>query len=844
VTFGQPASDYPDTAPNTSSANEDQYAGALAAAATCGADVSATLTLATDQGTQQVPVVLPTGTPSDPGTHSSVNVPQAIPDDSSAGTTSTLTIGAVGVIKDVDVRIPRITHGWVGDLAIELSHTDGPTTTTVELAEHPGGPDNSGKNFTDTVFDDEAAQNVSSGAAPYTGSFRPQNDELSRFDGMNRQGTWTLRVRDLFEGDAGTLDSWGTTTQTAVCARNPQTTITAGPPADEFVENPDASFQFTATEAPGSPPFECRLDDEEFAACEVPGSQTYDDLPDGQHTFEVRAVSAAGEKDPSPATRTWAVDTVGPAVDIDQPMTMTTVTDPTPTLSGTAGTAFGDLPQVTVEIRDVDAPGDPVVQTLNPTANGSSWSATAAQLADGEYRIEVEQIDEAGHSGNDTAEFTLVGDFVDPVVSIDSPADGSSTADSTPAIAGRAGTALGDLPSVRLEIFDGPGASGTLIHTVPSVGAIGGAWSTEAPQLALGDYSARATQMDTGNNDGTAVVNFTVVDGAAPSVTITSPASGSTTSDTTPQIAGGAGTEAGDQPGVTVRIRNAAGGLVQELGTSASGGTWSTTAGVLAEGTYTVQAQQSDASGNVGSSAASTFRVDTPDPPADDDDRAPSFVLAPAEERIADALAGRLTAVAGCASACRIDARLTASSRAARSLGLGAKSTVLGKGSKRLSRAGTAAAAVRLNKRARAALRLRDVANLSLRLKLTEGGKTLALSRTISLRRSAGLRRVVSRGLGLWAVCSERCPLSGKLTLSAKAARRIGLKPRGSKRMQVAAGKATAQAGKPTRLTLKVRPGAKKAMRKARRLRALLETVTGSAPNPRRKVSRALTLRR
>ena len=93
-------------------------------------------------------------------------------------------------------------------------------------------------------------------------------------------------------------------------------------------------------------------------------------------------------------------------------------------------------------------------------------------------------------------------------------------------------------------------------------------------------------------------------------------------------------------------------------------------------------------------------------------------------------------------------------------------------------------------------------------------------------------------------MCSERCPLSGKLTLSAKAARRIGLKPRGSKRMQVASGKATAQAGKPTRLTLKVRPGAKKAMRKADRLRALLETVTGSAPNPRRKVSRALTLRR
>ena len=265
---------------------------------------------------------------------------------------------------------------------------------------------------------------------------------------------------------------------------------------------------------------------------------------------------------------------------------------------------------------------------------------------------------------------------------------------------------------------------------------------------------------------------------------------------------------------------------------------------MLAEGTYTVQAQQSDASGNVGSSAASTFRVDTPDPPADDDDQAPSFVLAPAEERIADALAGRLTAVAGCASACRIDARLTASSRAARSLGLGAKSTVLGKGSKQLSKAGTAKAAVRLNKRARAALRRRDTANVSLRLKLTDGSRTLTLSRTVSLRRSAGLRRIVSRGLRRWAVCSEQCALRSKLTLSAKDARRIGLKPRGSKRMQVAAGRTTAKAGKPAGMTLKVRRGAKKAISKARRVRALLETVAGTAPNPRRTVSRTLTLRR
>ena len=171
MTFAQPASDYPDTAPNTSSANEDQYAGALSAAATCGADVSATLTLATDQGTQQVPVVLPTGTRAilrrksrrRSAGHPGRQQRRRRPPRSASAT--------AGVIKDVDVRIPRITHGWVGDLVIELTGPDG---TTVKLAEHPGGPDNSGKNFIDTVFDDEAAQNISSGTAPYTGSFSPR----------------------------------------------------------------------------------------------------------------------------------------------------------------------------------------------------------------------------------------------------------------------------------------------------------------------------------------------------------------------------------------------------------------------------------------------------------------------------------------------------------------------------------------------------------------------------------------------------------------------------------------------------------------------------------------------
>jgi subtilisin-like proprotein convertase family protein len=842
VSFSQPASPYPDTAAGGVSANDDRFAGAVEAGATCGADLSATLSVATDQGTHDIPVVLPTGFPGSPSPQSRTHSPVlSIPDDSAAGASSSLNIATPGVIKDLDVSIARITHGWVGDLTIQLTGPDG---TTVRLAEHPGGPDNGGKNFVDTVFDDEASVNISSGTAPYTGSFRPQNDDLSRFDGKNKQGTWTLRVRDLFEGDTGTLTGWGTNTRSAVCARNPQTTITEHPQG-QFVESTSATFEFTATELPGSPPFECRLDAQPFVACGATGTQSYSDLADGQHTFEVRAIDAQGDADPSPATHTWFVDTVGPAVDIDQPLNQSVVVDPTPTLTGTAGTADGDISTVGVRIHAGTDTTTPPVQQPNATVSAGGWSATATHLADGVYTVVAEQADLAGHSTTATATFTLQADTVDPVVSIATPAEGSGTTDATPQIAGTAGVDPGDENTVTVEIFSGPTPTGSPLRTLPGVPRDGaGSWSTEAPEpLALGTYSVRASQRDSAGNVGESVVTFSVADGDPPDVTIASPADGSSTADATPVISGSAGTAAGDGPSVTVRILDAGGGAVQELAAPVSGGSWSTTAAPLAEGTYTVRAEQSDAVGNRGSSAPATFTVDIPDPPPPGP-QAPSFVLAPAEERMADALAGRLTVVAACAAACQVSARVTVSPRAARSLGLGGKATALGSGSKRLTGAGNANVRVRLTKRARAALRRREAASATLRVTVTEGTTTLVLSRTISLRRSIGLRRIVSRGMRLWAVCSKSCPLSGKLSVTAATARRMGLRPRGSARTDVASGRANLPTGSPTRLTLKVRSGAKEALRKARGVRVLLEATAGAAPSPRRTASRAITLRR
>src|SRR5215207_733113 len=102
-------------------------------------------------------------------------------------------------------------------------------------------------------------------------------------------------------------------------------------------------------------------------------------------------------------------------------------------------------------------------------------------------------------------------------------------------------------------------------------------------------------------------------DVTAPTVTLTTPANGSTTSDTTPTYSGAAGTATGDLDMITVKIyagATATGSPLQTLTTTKTGGTWTVDGTpALLPGTYTAQAQQSDAAGNTGFSTANTFTV-------------------------------------------------------------------------------------------------------------------------------------------------------------------------------------------------------------------------------------------
>jgi hypothetical protein len=80
----------------------------------------------------------------------------------------------------------------------------------------------------------------------------------------------------------------------------PETTITKQPKRKTTKRK--AKFAFAADEPRSA--FECRLDAGTFAACPANFSKR---VKPGKHKLEVRAVDAAGNADPTPATARWKV---------------------------------------------------------------------------------------------------------------------------------------------------------------------------------------------------------------------------------------------------------------------------------------------------------------------------------------------------------------------------------------------------------------------------------------------------------------------------------------------------------------------------------------------------------
>ncbi|MBI5537114.1 MAG: proprotein convertase P-domain-containing protein [Deltaproteobacteria bacterium] len=140
----------------------------------------------------------PCGSGSTRRVYRSTGAAQAIPDNSAAGITNTISVaGVTGTVTRAAVVL-NVTHTWDSDVDMFLTPPGG---TAVDICTDNGS---SGANYVKTVLDSTCSANVTSGTAPFTGCYKPENTIPT----TTANGDWVLKVADDSSGDTGTLDSW------------------------------------------------------------------------------------------------------------------------------------------------------------------------------------------------------------------------------------------------------------------------------------------------------------------------------------------------------------------------------------------------------------------------------------------------------------------------------------------------------------------------------------------------------------------------------------------------------------------------------------------------------------
>jgi streptogramin lyase len=223
--------------------------------------------------------------------------------------------------------------------------------------------------------------------------------------------------------------AWNFGVGSAVDSTPPETTIDAGPGGRTNDSTP--TFAFNSDEAGST--FECRFDSAAFAPCSGPGATHTPaaSLSQGGHTFEVRATDQAGNVDPSPASRSFTVDTQAPnTLILFGPSGKTN--DSTPTfafISTEAGSSF----QCRIDSF-----------AFSPCSGPGATHTPVGSLSQGAHTIQVRAVDQAGN--------------VDP-----SPASRSFTVDTSPPqttiTAGPSGTTQDRTPTFRFSSSEPQGAA-------------------------------------------------------------------------------------------------------------------------------------------------------------------------------------------------------------------------------------------------------------------------------------------------------------------------------------------------------------------------------------------------
>jgi hypothetical protein len=184
-------------------------------------------------------------------------------------------------------------------------------------------------------------------------------------------------------------------------------------------------FEFSGTDVGvGIDHLECSFDGTSFSACTSPVRFTSANMTDGTHTFEVLSVDNSTNKDPSPASFTWTVDTTPPTTSInsatDGNKSAVTNSSTTKSTSMTFKFSGNDTGGVGIDHFECNVDGLTFVTCTSPFTFPSLSE-------DGQYTLEIRAHDRVGNIDPSSASFTWTVDTSPPTTTIDSATDGNNT---------------------------------------------------------------------------------------------------------------------------------------------------------------------------------------------------------------------------------------------------------------------------------------------------------------------------------------------------------------------------------------------------------------------------------
>ncbi|HEX6022585.1 MAG TPA: Ig-like domain-containing protein, partial [Solirubrobacter sp.] len=284
-------------------------------------------------------------------------------------------------------------------------------------------------------------------------------------------GSWTIVLGAVPDGihtyaaraiDAANNTSEPTTRTVTVDSTMPETTITGGP--DGLTNDDTPTFTFSSE---ANATFECSLDGAAHTACSNPF--TTPPLSQGAHTLSVRAVDLAGNRDNTPATRNFTVDSIAPD---------TTIT------SGPIGAVSSTTATFTFTSTEA---GSTFQCSLDGAAFGTCPTSYTG-LSQGPHTFAVRATDAAGNTDPSPASQNWTVDTqAPPAPVITAPPNASHQNTQTVTLSGTAEVGS------TVEVREGATLRG-------SATATGGNWTVQITNVAEGTHTYTATARDAAGN--------------------------------------------------------------------------------------------------------------------------------------------------------------------------------------------------------------------------------------------------------------------------------------------------------------------------------------------------------